>query len=68
MFLAISGRRWLVKGIIFKLVMRLKKTVLYRKITNISRTESHNLNDSRLVVQLPLPNPLKPAVKSWMKM
>ena len=38
------------------------------KISNISRTQSQNLNDSHLVVQLSLPNPLKPAVKSRMKM
>ena len=32
---------------------------LYRKISNIRRTKSQNLNDSRLVLQLSLPNPLK---------
>ena len=32
----------------------------YRKISNISRTKSQNLNDSRLVLLLSLPNPLKP--------
>ena len=40
----------------------------YRPISNISRTTSHNLNGTRLVLQLPLPNPLKPGVKSIMKM
>ena len=40
----------------------------YRKIYNIRGTESPNLNDSRLVVQLSLPNPMKPGVKSRMKM
>ena len=35
----------------------------YRKISNISRTTSQNLNDSCLVLQLSLPNPLKPGVK-----
>ena len=40
----------------------------YRKISNISRTISQNLNDSCLVLQLSLPNPLKPGVKSRMKM
>ena len=40
----------------------------YRKISNISHTKSQNLNDSRLVFQLSLPNPLKPGVKSRMKM
>ena len=43
-------------------------TQQYRKISNIRRTESPNLNVSRLVLQLPLPNPMKPGVKSIMKM
>ena len=41
---------------------------VYRKISNIRRTESPNLNVSRLVLQLSLPNPMKPGVKSRMKM
>ena len=40
----------------------------YRKISNIRRTQSPNLNVSRLVLQLSLPNPMKPVVKSRMKM
>ena len=40
----------------------------YRKIANIRRTESQNLTVSRLVLQLYLPNPMKPGVKSRMKM
>ena len=40
----------------------------YRKISNISRTESPNLNVPRLVLQLSLPNPMKPGVTSRMKM
>ena len=40
----------------------------YRKISNIGRTKSPNLNVSRLVLQLSLPNPIKPGVKSRMKM
>ena len=40
----------------------------YRKIFNITRTKSPNLNVSRLVLQLSLPNPMKPDVKSRMKM
>ena len=39
----------------------------YRQISNISRTKSQNLNVSRIVLQLSLPNPLKPGVKSRMK-
>ena len=40
----------------------------YRKISNISRTKSPNLNVSRLVLQLSLLNPLNTGVKSRMKM
>ena len=40
----------------------------YRKICNIRRTKYPNLNVSRLVLQLCLPNPMKPDVKSRMKM
>ena len=40
----------------------------YRKISNIRCTQSQNLNDSCLIMQLPLPNPFKPGVKSRMNM
>ena len=40
----------------------------YREISGITRTKSKNLNDSRLVLQLSLPNQLKPGVKSRIKM
>ena len=40
----------------------------YRKSSNIRGTKSQNLNESRLVLQLPLPNPVKPGVQSRMKM
>ena len=40
----------------------------YRKISNIRRTNSQNLYDSRLVLRLSLPNSLKPGVKLRMKM
>ena len=47
----------------------LKESVFtYSKISNISRTKSPNLNVSRLVLQLCLPNPMKSGVKSRMKM
>ena len=42
--------------------------LIYRKISNISFTKSQNLNASRLVLQLSLPYPMKPGVKSRMKM
>ena len=40
----------------------------YCQTSNISHTKSKNLNVSRLVMQLSLPNPLKPCVKPRMKM
>ena len=40
----------------------------YRQVSNIRRTKSQHLNDSRTVLRLSLPNPLKPDVKSRMKM
>ena len=40
----------------------------YRQLYNVRRTKSQNLNVSRLVLQFPVPNPLKPGVKSRMKM
>ena len=40
----------------------------YRQFSNMRRTKSQNLNVSRLVLHLSLPNPLKPCVKSRMKM
>ena len=39
-----------------------------RKTSCISRPKSQNLNVSHLVLQLSLPNPMKPGVKSRMKM
>ena len=42
--------------------------VKYRQISNITRTQSPNINVSRLVLQLSLPNPMKPGVKLRMKM
>ena len=41
--------------------------LLYRKLSNIRRTKSQHLNDSRLILQMSLPNPLKPGVKLRMK-
>ena len=40
----------------------------YLIISNIIRTRSENLSGCRLVLQLPLANPLKPGVKLRMKM
>ena len=41
---------------------------IYRQTSNISFTKSQNWNVSPLNLQLSLPNPLKPGVKSRMKM
>ena len=40
----------------------------YRQTSNMSPTKSQNLNVSRLVLQLSLPNPLNPGIKSRMNM
>ena len=40
----------------------------YHQTSNISRTKSPNLNVYRLILHVPLPNPLKPGVESRMKM
>ena len=40
----------------------------YRKVSNIRRTKSANSNVSHLVLQLSLPIPIKPGVKSKMKL
>ena len=40
----------------------------FRQVSNIRRAESQRLKDSRTVLRLSLSNPLKPDVKSRMKM
>ena len=40
----------------------------YRQTYNIRPNKSQNLNGSRLILQLSLLNPLKPGVKSTIKM
>ena len=40
----------------------------YPQTSSIRHTKSQNLNVSHLILQLSLPNPLKPGVKSRMKM
>ena len=50
---------WIIQSIFFKMT--------YHQTSNISRTKSRNLNVYRLVLQLSFPNPLKPGVKSRMK-
>ena len=50
------------------MIIILDASIVFFNKTNINRTKSKKLNDSRLVLQLSLPNPLKPRVKSRMKM
>ena len=62
---------WMSKHIPYKNMQSLipiLTLVNWQKISNISRNKSLNLNVSRRVMQLPLPNPMKPGVKSIMKM
>ena len=40
----------------------------YHQVSNIRCTKSQHLKDSRSVLRMSLPNPLKPDVKSRMKM
>ena len=42
----------------------MKQDHTYLKISNISHNKSPNLNVSRLVLQLPLPYPMKPSVEN----
>ena len=44
------------------------KSLMYRQVSNIRGTKSQHLKDSHTVLQLSLPNLLKPDVKSRMKM
>ena len=44
------------------------KWYMYRQVSNIRRTKSQHLKDSRAVLWLSLPSPLKTNVKSRMKM
>ena len=52
-----SKRRWVLYALSLLVI------IIYRKLSNIRRTKSQNLNDSRLVLHLSLPNLLKPGVK-----
>ena len=56
----------LPKPVLIYLITNLSE--IYRKISNIRCTKSPNLNVPRLVLQLSLPNSMKPGVKSRMKM
>ena len=51
-----------------EVITSLHASLTYRKISNISGTKSPNINVYRLVLQLSLPKPMIPGVKSRMKM
>ena len=46
----------------------INESLEYRQVSNISRTKSQHLKDSRTVLRLSLSNPLKSDVKLRMKM
>ena len=50
------------------LLMAAKSTDTYRQVSNIRRTKSQHLKESRTTLRLSLPNPLKSDAKSRMKM
>ena len=52
------GQHWLDDGLL----------PAYCQVSNIRRTKCQHLRDSRTVLRQSLPNPLKPDVKSRMKM
>ena len=54
--------------IITKIFGEEQKYSACHQTTSLSHTESQNLNVSRLVLQLSLPNPLKPGVKLRIKL
>ena len=56
---------WLLHTVLFEIKDRVKLD--YRQTSDIGRTDSQNLNAPCLFLQLPLPNPLKPGLKSRMK-
>ena len=55
-------------GEILQMNLKKLKIFIYRQISNIRRSNSQNFNVCRLALQLSLPNPLKPGIKSEMKM
>ena len=59
---------WDTKSVTQEIVVEFAVSHTFRKISDIKRTKSHNLNDSRLFLHLSLPNLLKLGVKSRMKM
>ena len=48
--------------------MKFTGIYIYPELSNIRRTQPQNINVSRLVLKLSLPNPLKPGVKFRMEM
>ena len=70
--LAMYEMKWsLSKPLIAKYMANIAQLIGYGyfcKISNIRRIKSQNLIDSRVILQLSLPKPLMPVIKSGMKM
>ena len=57
-----------LSAVLFSMVTGIDNSNRYRQISNTSGTKSKNLKVSRFIMQLSLPNALKPGVGSKMKM
>ena len=67
-FHQILSNKWLIhEGWVMHIVSKLHHQLTYHQTSNIRPTKSQNLNVSRLVFKLFLPNPLKPDAKSRME-
>ena len=53
---------------VHQMTVHIDKIDIYHQISSIKHKKSKNLNVSHLVLQLSLPDPLKPGVKWRMKM
>ena len=61
-------KRYIMKLYAARVYLLVDRVFIYRKISNVRRAKYQNLNDSRLVLQLSLPSPLRPGVKSRINM
>ena len=55
-------------GQLMIVVLKLIHVYIYPQASNVRHTKSQNSNVSHLILQLSMPNPLKPGVKLRMKM
>ena len=68
MHICITRPQWIKSQYFMAVKISYFMPILLCQTSNLSHTKSPNLNMSCLVLQLSLPNPLKPGVKSRMKM